>query len=373
MDLTKTAYGTWSGGRFMHFGEAIDDERMIRLIQRSHERGVRSFLTADVYGGGQADTLLGNALAGIDRDSYCLVGAVGHDFYEGQRAGSKGYPRFTDPALRGPDGYADYLKMATEKSLERCQASHFDLLLLHNPDSTGFTHEAVWEGMSSLKAAGLVHRVGIAPGPANGFTLDLIECFEKFGSEIDWAMVILNPLEPWPGRLPLAAAAKQKIKVLTRVVDYGGLFHDDVKEGHPFKDGDHRTYRPEGWVEHGREKMEPMRPYAEKNGLTMLQLACLWNLAQEPVESVVPTLIQEPGDEAKTIEQKLDELAALPDVNPLTAEEVEAMAAMGDNEGCMMLKGADSSLEGEPGPDRWPLRPELAAVASRWGLSGSQW
>ena len=60
---------------------------------------------------------------------------IGHDFYEGQRQGSKGYPRFTDPELRGPEGYADFVKMACSKELERCGADKFDLLMLHNPDN----------------------------------------------------------------------------------------------------------------------------------------------------------------------------------------------------------------------------------------------
>ena len=66
-------------------------------------------MTADAYGAGDADVLLGRALAGADRDAYSLVGAIGHDFYEGEREGAKGFPRFTDPRLRGPDGYAGYL------------------------------------------------------------------------------------------------------------------------------------------------------------------------------------------------------------------------------------------------------------------------
>ena len=45
-------------------------------------------------------------------------------------------------------------------------------------------------------------------------------------------MLILNPLEPWPGELALAAAARHDVRVITRVVDYGGLFHDDVLAGH---------------------------------------------------------------------------------------------------------------------------------------------
>ena len=91
--------------------------------------------------------------------------------------------------------------MATERSLERCGLDRFDLLLLHNPDRIGYTSEPVWEGMAALRDAGLTRLIGVAPGPANGFTLDLIDCLERFGALIDWAMIILNPLEPWPGEL----------------------------------------------------------------------------------------------------------------------------------------------------------------------------
>ncbi|MEP6810481.1 MAG: aldo/keto reductase, partial [Chthoniobacterales bacterium] len=139
MDLTRTAFGMWNGGRFMHFGEALTDDQFIALIRLAYEKGVRTFLTADVYGAGEADTLLGRAFEGTPRDSYCLVGAIGHDFYEGTRDGSKGFPRFTDPALRKTADYASYLRSAAEKSLTRCRTDHFDLLLLHNPDETGYT------------------------------------------------------------------------------------------------------------------------------------------------------------------------------------------------------------------------------------------
>ena len=167
----------------------------------------------------------------MPREDYCLVGAVGHDFYEGEREGAKGFPRFTDPRLRDASGYAPYLRMAAERSLERIGAGAFDLLLLHNPDRIGYTSDDVWAGMAALRDAGLTRRLGIAPGPANGFTLDLLDCFERHGDLLDWAMVILNPLEPWPGELVLDAAAHHDVALITRVVDYGGLFHDDVLPG----------------------------------------------------------------------------------------------------------------------------------------------
>lgn len=365
MELTRTAFGMWGGGRFMHFGEPIADERFLALLDLAYKKGIRTFITADVYGAGEADSLLGRALEGKPRDSYCLVGAIGHDFYDGQRDGSKGFPRFTNPALRKPGEYASYLRSATEKSLARCRADHFDLLLLHNPDAIGYTTDAVWNGMAKLQDAGLTSRLGVAPGPANGFTLDLILCLERFQGLIDWAMIILNPLEPWPGRLCLPAAEKTGTKIVTRVVDYGGLFHDDVKPGHQFAARDHRTFRPAGWVEAGAEKIDRMRPIAEAHGLTMLQLAGIWNLQQSPVKCVVPTLIQESGEHSKRIETKVEELASLPEVT-LTENECEQIAEIGDNTNCMSLKGGSAEYSGDPLPDRWSLNADLEAVAGRW-------
>jgi len=368
MDLTRTAYGTWNGGRFMHFGEPLAEDRFIQVIQHAYQRGIRTFMTADVYGNGAADEMLGRALAGQPRDSYCLVGAVGHDFYSGKRDGSKGFPRFTNPQLRPPGDYAGYLRMATEKALQRCRAEKFDLLLLHNPDSIGYTSDAVWKAMDKLKDARLTERLGLAPGPANGFTLDLILCLERFGPLLDWAMIILNPLEPWPGSLCLPAAVQHDVKIITRVVDYGGLFHDDVKPGHKFGPQDHRAFRPAGWVEAGNKKMERLRDIAAKHEVTMLQLACLWNLSQSGVKSVIPTLIQESGEQTKAIETKVDELASLPDLK-LTTEECELMANIGDNKGCMTLKGANRGHTTEPEADRWGLTPELEAVGRRWNIN----
>jgi aryl-alcohol dehydrogenase-like predicted oxidoreductase len=366
MEPTTTAVGTWSGGRFMHFGEPLADGRMQALLRPGG--GINTVITADAYGAGAADRALGAALAGCRREDYCLVGAIGHDFYEGAREGAKGFPRFTDARLRDEGGYAGYLRMATERSLERCGVEHFDLLLLHNPDRTGYCNPAVWDGMRAVRDAGLTRLLGVAPGPANGFTLDLIDCLERFSELIDWAMIILNPLEPWPGELALAASAAHDVSLITRVVDYGGLFYDDVSDEDAFAEHDHRRFRPRGWVTDGRRKLQRMRPYAERHGLTMLQLACAWNLAHPPVGCVAPSLIQETGAGARPIEDKRAELAQVsPDV-ALSDEEVRAIRAIGENTGCMALKGASPEHTGIAQADRWGVGDELYAVAARWDI-----
>jgi aryl-alcohol dehydrogenase-like predicted oxidoreductase len=362
----RAAIGSWSGGRYLRFGQAIEAGRLEALLRPAD--GIDTVMTADAYGQGEADSLVGGALEGADRSTFSLVGAVGHDFYEGERQGPRGFPRFTDLSLRGPDDYAGYLRMAAERSLERLGQDRFDVLLLHNPDRTGYESETVWDAMAELRGEGIADAIGIAPGPANGFTLDLVRCFERFGDRIDWAMVILNPLEPWPAELSLGAAERRGVRVITRVVDYGGLFWDDVTPETELPQGDHRNFRPEGWIAEGRAKLDRLRPIAEHAGLTPMQLACQWNLSHPAVECVVPTLIQELGAAARPIEDKRAELASLPADRLIAELDVEKIRAIGDNTGCMALKGATPDHSGEERPDRWPVSAELAEVAGRWEI-----
>jgi aryl-alcohol dehydrogenase-like predicted oxidoreductase len=364
LDPTPTALGAWSGGRFLHFGEPLDDDRLAALLRPGD--GIDTVITADVYGQGEGDRLVGRALQGLDRDAYSLVGAIGHDFYDGERQGAKGFPRFT--ATVAPERWGTYVREATERSLERCGVDAFDLLLLHNPDRAGYSDPRVWEALEAVRSAGLTRKLGIAPGPANGFTVDLIDAFERFGASIDWAMIILSPMEPWPGELVLKAAAAHDVATITRVADYGGMFWDDVAPGHVFREQDHRLFRPKGWIDVGRDKLEQMRPIARRHGLTAMQLACQWNLAHPTVACVAPSLIQEAGDDARTIESKRAELAAVTGEVVLTAEEVDALRAIGDNTNSMALKGGSVEHEGDALPDRWALDAELEQVADRWSI-----
>jgi hypothetical protein len=83
----------------------------------------------------------------------------------------------------------------------------------------------------------------------------------------------------------------------------------------------------------------------------------------------VPTLIQEVGPDPRPVESKRAELAALPTELRLTPEDVDAIRAIGDNTGCMALKGASPDHSGEERPDRWDLDDHLTEVAERWGIA----
>ncbi|HYV16634.1 MAG TPA: aldo/keto reductase, partial [Conexibacter sp.] len=77
---------------------------------------------------------------------------------------------------------------------------------------------------------------------------------------------------------------------------------------------------------------------------------------------------QQAGPNARPVEDKRAELAALPAEILLSDEEVAELRAIGDNTGSMALKGAAPGYEGPPLPDRWPLEPALDELAGRWAI-----
>jgi hypothetical protein len=56
----------------------------------------------------------------------------------------------------------------------------------------------------------------------------------------------------------------------------------------------------------------------------------------------------------------------------LSDEELTEIRAVGDNSGCMLLKGATPEHEGEERPDRWPLTPELEEIGRRFGIEAQR-
>jgi hypothetical protein len=81
----------------------------------------------------------------------------------------------------------------------------------------------------------------------------------------------------------------------------------------------------------------------------------------------VPTLIQEPGPDAKPVEVEREELASIGDV-VLSGEELTEIERVGDNAGSMALKGGSPVHEGDERADAWPLDDDLRSIAGRFGI-----
>ncbi|MRJ77097.1 aldo/keto reductase [Aeromicrobium sp. SMF47] len=128
------------------FGTRIDQDRTTAVVDAALEHGVTFFDTADSYGRGQSETLLGTALRGR-RDEVVLATKFGMDM--GGVNGDDG----------GRRGTAAYVRTAVEASLRRLGTDHIDLYQLHTPDPTTPMEETLG-AMNELVVEGKVRAIG---------------------------------------------------------------------------------------------------------------------------------------------------------------------------------------------------------------------
>jgi len=174
--------------------------------------------------------------------------------------------------------------------------------------------------------------------------------------------LVAGPLDTWAATFSRIAAMGFSHLCLAPPFEPGGSGDIFI---HATFDHLHPALRFGGSAEQGLKLAADL---AARAGLTMIPLACQWNLAHPAVRCVAPTLIQELGPQARPIEDKRAELAALPDHIRLSDADVDEIRALGDNTGCMALKGASPEHDGEQRPDRWPVDDRLEGVARRWQI-----
>ena len=195
----------------MHFGEPLDDERLAALLRpdERHRHGHHRRRLRRRRGRRaprpRARRPRPRQLPRRRRDRPRLL--------HGRARGGEGLPALHRPAPARPgrlrrlhpdgDGARRSSASAPARSIS-CSCT--------TPTAPATRARSVWEAMRAVRDEGLARAIGVAPGPANGFTLDVIDCFERFGELIEWAMVILNPLEPWPGELVLPAAREHGVE-----------------------------------------------------------------------------------------------------------------------------------------------------------------
>lgn len=127
------------------YGRADRDESL-RTLRRAIDRGIRLIDTADVYGGGDNERLVGEAITGR-RDDVVIATKIG----------LVGDPQGGEPGFRGDPAY---VRSAAEASLRRLNVDVIDLLYLHRPDPATLLEVTVG-AMGELVSDGLVHAIGL--------------------------------------------------------------------------------------------------------------------------------------------------------------------------------------------------------------------
>jgi aryl-alcohol dehydrogenase-like predicted oxidoreductase len=266
-EVSVIGFGAWEAGGGSEWGESPPEEQVLEAIRTVFDTGIDWIDTAEVYGRGRSEELVGRAIEGR-RDEISIFTKVA-------------------PQPDGSGFRAAQVRSACEASLRRLGTGHIDLYQLHWPDERGTTVEETWGAMTELVDDGLVRSIGVS-----NFDRDLIERCEAIrhvdSLQQEFSMLRLEDrdLIRWCGEQG------------TGVLSYGplayGLLTGAVTSETRFDRGDFRGGDEEGgslFVPGNRERnlafVEALRPIAERLGITLPQLALAWNVAQPGVTAAI--------------------------------------------------------------------------------------
>ncbi|MER7361126.1 aldo/keto reductase [Nonomuraea wenchangensis] len=291
-----SALGLGCMGMSEFYGPA-DDSESIAVIHRALDLGITFLDTADMYGRGANEELVGRAVKDR-RDEVVLATKFGIK---------------RDGDTRTIENSPDYIRAACDASLRRLGVDHIDLYYMHrrNPavpieESVGAMAELVREGKvrhlglsevsaPTLRAAAAVHPIAALQSEYSLFTRDLEAEILPAARELGVALVAYSPIS----RGLLTGAPPTS----------GELAPDDSRRTFPRTSGEN--------AEHNARLVAEVKRIADAAGVTVAQLALAWVLAQG--EDVVPI----PGTKRL---KYLEENAAAADIT-LTAEQLDALAA----------------------------------------------
>lgn len=301
--VSEVGFGVWTLAAGW-WGDFTDDEA-IGLLHRAFDLGITLYDSADSYGNGRADELLGRAFADR-RDRVVFATKIGYDFpnHPDARRGQQEIPHNPSP---------EYIRLATERSLERFGTDVLDLVTFHNTKEEHVADDAIWDTLEQLRQEGKIRHWGATLGPSNGYLYEGLDLIRE--RRVTSLQLIDNVLEPFPGyALTEAAEETGETGIMVRVPHSSGMLEGQYTETTEFAKNDHRRHRPRSWLINGLRKLESLRFLHEGRDLTLGQAALKWLLASPAVMTTLPNIYNA---------EQLEEFAATPDKADLSVEDLE--------------------------------------------------
>jgi aryl-alcohol dehydrogenase-like predicted oxidoreductase len=279
--VSEVGLGCWQLGG--DWGE-VDDARALTILAAAYTAGVTFFDTADVYGGGRSETLVGRFLAGLplaERGRLFVATKLGRRGDPGWDGGAN----FTLPAMRAH----------TDDSLRRIGVDALDLSQLHCIPTDVLRDGAVFDHLRTLRDAGKLRRFGASVESVEEGRI----CLEQDG--LSSLQVIFNIFRQKPAEVGgLFDRAKEKgVAIIVRLPLASGLLSGKMGKGTTFAPQDHRSYNRDGQAfnvgetfaglpfEKGVELAEALKPLVP-DGMTMADMALRWCLDFDAVTTVIP-------------------------------------------------------------------------------------
>ena len=306
MMVSEIGFGGWPIGR-LRWG-SVEDEDSLAALPRAFDLGVNFFDTADVYGHGHSEELIGQAFA-AKRPNVIIATKAGVDFYAGEPSKHNFSP--------------EYLRRAVERSLERLRTDYVDILQLHNPPQKLAKDDGVWEILADLRGEGKVRFFGISARTANDALAYLKaadsgdEHSRRFGDTLQVAFNLLDQEAASKG--VFVEAYRQDWGIIARVPLASGMLTGKYAGDHYFTPDDFRSMWSPGRLKETARKVKALRFLVRPPVESMTQAALAFVLAQEAVSTVITG--------AKT-EAQVEENAGAPELAPLPQEDLRSAQAL---------------------------------------------
>lgn len=267
LSVSEIGFGGWAigGNAFGNSYGSTDDAESQRAIRRAFELGCNFFDTADVYGHGHSEALLGAALHDV-RDQVIIATKVGGNFYN------------RDMRM---DFTPSYLRFAVERCLERLRTDRIDLLQLHNPPINLISASETYETLEAMKREGLIRFYGVSVHPPEE------GCAAVNATMPDTVQIVysLARREAEDTFLPTAQAAN--VGVIAREPLANGFLAGRYHAESTWERGDIRSRMPRPYVTQLAALGQRVRELAEKSGLTAAQLALKFVLDRADIASAI--------------------------------------------------------------------------------------
>ncbi len=303
--LTVSALGLGCMGMSEFYGPG-DEAASIVTIARAVELGLTFFDTADMYGSGANELLLGKALKGTDRDAVVI-------------ATKFGIVRSGDPRARRIDSSGAYAKRAVEASLQRLQTDHIDLYYMHRRSPDVPIEETVG-ALAELVDAGKIRHIGLSEVSAD--TLRAACAVHPITAlQSEWSLftrgieaeIVPTARELGVGIVPYSPIGRGFLT--GRYASIEDLAEDDFRRYQPRFQGDN--------LDANLRLVERVREIADEVGCTPAQLALAWLLHQGddvvPIPGTKRVAYVEENTAAAEVALSPGQLAALDEAMPVGA------------------------------------------------------
>ncbi len=220
--VSEVGYGSWQIGS--DWGDVSESEA-VRAVETARDAGIDFFDTADVYGDGRSERILGEVLADEIASGDVTVAT---------KAG-----RRLDPHVA--DGYDEAnLRRFVDRSRENLGVETLDLLQLHCPPTDVYYRPETVEALETLASEGRIDEYGVSVERVE----EGLKAIEYPG--VETVQLIFNPFRQRPAELFLDEAAARDVGVICRVPLASGLLTGALSRNDTFPEDDHRNYNREG-------------------------------------------------------------------------------------------------------------------------------